>query len=390
MQRLSAVALLTTFAAVQLRQNGHTPDNLCVHTWRVIIASLFQGVAMSNHTKLFLPGPTEVREKIRQAQTRPMIGHRSTAFFELFQNVQQKLRQLFYTQSRVYVSASSGTGVWEAAARNCVRDDKKVLHFINGSFSERWAHVSKSNGKQTVVVDLEWGKVVRAEMIRQELKAGGFDAVAFVHNETSTGAMSPLEEISQLMKSEFPDVLLLVDAVSSAAGVKIEVDRLGIDILITSSQKCFALPPGLAFAPTSDRVLKRAETIPYRGYYFDLLALEEQLQKHSTPATPAVSLIFALDQQLDDMFAEGLENRFARHAELAQMTRAWAKGCGFNIFSEAGFESSTVTCVANSLGIEVEALTKYTKSKGMQIDGGYGKIKGLQELLDCMSEFLKE
>ncbi len=359
---------------------------------------------MPDHTKLFIPGPTEVRAKIREAQVKPMVGHRSAAFSELFARIQPKLRQLFYTQSRVYVSTSSGTGLWEGASRNCIRDDKKVLHFVNGAFSERWAYTSKANGKQVVVVELEWGKAVRGEMVRQQLKAGGFDAVVFVHSETSTGVMSPLAEIAEAVK-EFPDVFLLVDGVSSAAGVKIEVDKLGIDVVVVSSQKAFALPPGLAFAPVSDRVLARAKTIPYRGYYFDFLALEENLLKNFTPATPAISLMYALDQQLDDMLAEGLDARFARHAELGRLTRQWAKDNDFRLFAEPGFESDTVTCITNNRQIDVAAMTKYTKERGMQMDGGYGKMKGktfrvahmgdvtraeIEELLACMSEFLQK
>ncbi len=146
----------------------------------------------ADHTRLYIPGPTEVRDEIRAAQAKPMIGHRGTAFSDLFARTQAGLRELFYTKSRVYVSTSSGTGLWEAASRNGIRDDRKVLHVINGAFSERWAYTSKANGKQVVTIDLEWGRAVRGEIIRDALKAGGFDAVAFVHNETSTGAMSPL------------------------------------------------------------------------------------------------------------------------------------------------------------------------------------------------------
>ncbi len=358
----------------------------------------------TDHVRLFIPGPSEVRAELRQAQAKPMIGHRSAAFSDLFARIQKKLRQVFYTNSRVYVSTSSGTGVWDAASRNCIRPDKKVLHVINGSFSERWAYTSQANGKQVVAIDLEWGKAVRGEMIRETLQSGGFDAVAFVHNETSTGAMSPLEEIAEVVK-EFPDVLLLVDAVSSAAGVKIEVDRLGIDVLVTSSQKCFALPPGLALAPVSDRALERAKVVPYRGYYFDFLALEESLLKNQTPTTPAISLMFALDQELDDMLAEGLDARFARHIELARLTQQWVRDNGFELFPEPEFSSYTVTTVRNTRGIDIAALNQYLKARGMQISNGYGKLKDktfriahmgdvtraeMEELLGCMTAYLEE
>ena len=356
-----------------------------------------------DHIRLFIPGPSEVRAEIREAQAKPMIGHRSAAFSDLFARTQQKLRQVFYTGSRVYVSTSSGTGLWEAASRNCIRDDKKVLHLINGAFSERWAHTSRANGKQVAAIELPWGQAVRGEMIQNALRSGGFDAVAFVHNETSTGAMSPLDEIAEVM-GEFPDVLLLVDAVSSAGGVKIKVDRLGIDVLVTSSQKCFALPPGLAFAPVSDRALERAKSIPHRGYYFDFIALEEQLVKNQTPATPAISLMFALDRQLDAMLAEGLEARFARHAELARRVQEWVQENGLELFPEREFSSHTLTTVRNTRAIDVAALNQYLKERGMQISNGYGKLKDktfriahmgdvtcaeLDELLSGMSGYLR-
>jgi predicted phosphoserine aminotransferase len=327
-----------------------------------------------DHIRLFIPGPSEVHSEIREALAKPMIGHRSAAFADLFANIQERLRRVFYTHSRVYVSTSSGTGLWEAASRNCVRDDKKILHVVNGAFSERWAFTSRANGKQVVAVDLPWGQAVRGEMIRSALRPGGFDALAFVHNETSTGAMSPLEEIAEVMK-EFPDVLLLVDAVSSAGGVKIEVDRLGIDMLVTSSQKCFALPPGLAFAPVSDRALERARTVPHRGFYFDLLALEEHLVRNQTPATPAISLMFALDRQLEDMLAEGLEARFARHAALARQAQQWVQHSGLELFPEPAFSSYTLTTVRNTRAVDVAALNQYLKERRMQISNGYGQLK---------------
>ncbi|MGB8644583.1 MAG: alanine--glyoxylate aminotransferase family protein [Anaerolineae bacterium] len=356
-----------------------------------------------DHVKLFIPGPTEVRAEIRQAQAQPMIGHRGSAFTDLFARTQKKLRQVFYTAARVYLSTSSGTGLWEAASRNGIREGRKVLHVVNGAFSERWAYTSQANGKQVVAIELEWGCAARGEMIRDALRAGGFDAVAFVHNETSTGAMSPLEEIAQVMK-EFPDVLFLVDAVSSAAGVRIEVDRLGVDMLVASSQKAFGLPPGLAFAPASDRMLARAKEVPYRGYYFDLLSLEKSLVKNETPTTPAISLMFALDRQLDDMLAEGLETRFNRHIQMAQMTQTWVRENGLELFPEPGFSSYTVTTVKNTRQIDVAALNTFLKGQGMQISNGYSQLKDktfriahmgdtrceeMQDLLTAMSAYLE-
>jgi predicted phosphoserine aminotransferase len=355
-----------------------------------------------DHVRLFIPGPIEVRKEILEAQGAWMIGHRSAAFEELFTRVQGKLRQAFYTNSRVFVSTSSGTGFWEAASRNLIRDDKKVLHLVNGAFSERWAYVSKANGKQVDTIEVELGKAVKPEQLAEQLKKQTYDAVAIVLNETSTGVKSPLEEYVKIIK-QYPDTLILVDAVSIFAGYKIETDKLGLDMVLTSTQKALALPPGLAFASVSDRAMERAKQVPFRGYYFDLIELEKQLVKNNTPTTPNISLMFATDKQLDYILAEGLDARFARTQKLAEMTRAWAKGCGFEMFSEEGYHSPTVSTITNTRNIDISALNKFLKTKGMMLSNGYGPLKDktmriahmgdttvaeMQELLDNINAFL--
>jgi len=339
---------------------------------------------MSDHIRLFIPGPVEVRREILEAQAQWMIGHRGKPFEALFARIQPKLRQVFFTQSRVFISTSSGTGLWEAAARNCVSDDPHagVLATVCGAFSERWADVFERNGKATTWLRVEEGKAIKPEMVREALLTRAadatrrpFEAIAIVHNETSCGVANPLAEIVATVKTISPDTLILVDAVSSLGGVKIDFDGLGLDVLLASSQKCFGLPPGLAFAAVSDRALARAETIRNRGYYFDFVELEKFLLKNHTPATPAISLMFALDRQLDDMLAEGLENRFARHARLARLTRRWA-GDRFALLAERGYESDTVTCVANTRSVDVSALNRFLAARGMHISDGYGALKG--------------
>jgi predicted phosphoserine aminotransferase len=355
-----------------------------------------------DHVRLFIPGPIEVRKEILDAQAGWMIGHRSSDFEKLFASVQPKLRQAFYTKSRVYVSTSSGTGLWEAASRNCIRDDKRVLHLVNGAFSERWAGVSQSNGKQVDTIEAPWGKAVKVEQLEEQLKKQSYDAVAVVLNETSTGVKNPLEDMVKVIQ-QYPDTLILVDAVSIFGGYKIDFDALGLDVLLTSTQKAMALPPGLAFGAVSDRVLERAKQVPYRGYYFDFIELENFMLKNNTPSTPNISLLFATDKQLDYMLAEGLENRFARHQKMAEMTRAWAKGCGFEMFSEEGYHSPTVSTISNTRNIDISALNKYLKTQGMILSDGYGKLKGktmriahmgdlmpadVQELLDAINAFI--
>ncbi|HVO43887.1 MAG TPA: alanine--glyoxylate aminotransferase family protein [Aggregatilineales bacterium] len=331
-------------------------------------------VTKPDHIRLFIPGPIEVRKEILEAQAQWMIGHRGAAFEALFARLQTKLRQLFYTKSRVYVSTSSGTGLWEAASRCCIRDDKKVLHLVNGAFSERWAEVSQLNGKQVDVIDIEWGKAGKPEQIEAQMKKERYDAVAIVLNETSTGVKSPLEDMVKVIQ-QYPDTLILVDAVSILGGYKIDFEALGLDVLITSTQKAMALPPGLAFGAVSDRVLERAKTVKNRGYYFDFIELEKFLLKNNTPSTPNISLMYAADKQLDHILEEGLDNRFERHQKMMQMTHQWVAGCGYEMFSEEGYHSPTVSTIHNVRKTDIKALNKYLATQGMTLSDGYGKIK---------------
>jgi len=357
-----------------------------------------------DHIRLFIPGPIEVRKEILEEQAKWMIGHRSADFEALFARVQPKLRQTFHTQSRVYVSTSSGTGLWEAASRCCIRDEKKVLHLVNGAFSERWAEVSKLNGKQVDVIEAEWGKAVKPEQLEAALKAQEYDAVALVLNETSTGVKNPLEAYVPIIK-QYPDTLILVDAVSIFGGYKIDFDGLGLDVLLTSTQKAMALPPGLAFGAVSDRSLERAKNVKNRGYYFDFIELEKFLVKNNTPSTPNISLMFATDKQLDYMLNEGLDNRYARHEKMAEMTRSWAAGCGFGMFSEEGYHSPTVSTIANTRNADIKAMNKYLATQGMTLSDGYGKLKDktfriahmgdimpsdLEELFNAINTFLSK
>jgi predicted phosphoserine aminotransferase len=358
-----------------------------------------------SHERLVIPGPVEVRPEVLAAQTAWMIGHRSKAFAELFEQLQNKLRQVFYTESRVLVSGASGTGLWEGASRNTIRDGRKALHLTAGAFSERWAQVSELNGKQVDRIQLEWGEAHTAEMVAEALSKESYDAVFVVHNETSTGVVNPIKEIGEVVR-QYPDTLLLVDTVSGFLGSELRVDEWGIDVALTSSQKAFALPPGLAFAAVSDRTLERAAQVPNRGYYFDFIDMDKSLQKNNTSSTPPVSLMYAADYQLDSILAEGLENRWARHTAMRDTTQAWALDRGFGLFAPEGYRSHTVTTVDNrERGIDVDALAAFMKTKGFAIDKGYGKIKGptfrvahmgdmqaetLQEVLDGFDAFLNQ
>lgn len=327
------------------------------------------------HIRLFIPGPTEVRPAILQAQTNWMIGHRMPECADLLASIQPKLRKVFLSTSRVYLFASSGTGLQEAAVRNCV--GRRVLNCVNGAFSDRWRKVSEANGKANDVLEVQWGRPILAEMVVQKLSDGDYDAVTIVHNETSTGLVNPIQEIATAIRG-LPggqDIAILVDSVSGLSGARLEFDAWDLDVALTSSQKAFALPPGLAFCAVSDRALDRARTVANRGYYFDFLDMEKYLLRNQTPATPAISLLYALDRQLDDLLAEGLEARFDRHLALRDRTIAWAENHGFELYAQEGYRSPTVTCVGNNLNIHVASLNEYLRSQGMIISNGYGPLK---------------
>ena len=330
------------------------------------------------HVKLHIPGPVEVSEKTFRAFCSPMIGHRGQGFKDLLAKIQPQLQALLSTKQLVYLSTSSAWGVMEGAIRNLV--SRKVLNCMCGAFSDKWFDVSKRCGKAAEALQVPWGSPIRAEQVDAKLAAGQFDALTLIHNETSTGVLSPLAEIAAL-KRKYSDVMFIVDAVSSLSAAKIELDTLGIDVLLAGTQKALALPPGMALFTCSPAALAKAATMKDRGYYFDFVEFQKNAEQNMTPSTPSIGHVYALASKLEEMFSEGLEARYARHAKLAQMTRDWAARHGFTLFPEKGFESVTLTCVNNGAKpggrvIDVAKFQKLVKEQGFLIDGGYGKIKG--------------
>lgn len=354
---------------------------------------------MRDHVKLFIPGPVEVSPDTIAAMGAPMIGHRSKDFQNLYADLQPKLQTLFGTKQLVYISTSSAFGIMEGSLRNLVA--KKVLNCGNGAFADKWHDVSLRCGKQAEALKVEWGQPITAKLVEEKLSAGGFDALTLVHNETSTGVLSPLAEIAAL-KKKFPEVMFIVDTVSSFTTVPVNVDALGVDVLLTGSQKAFALPPGMALFTASDAAYERAATIADRGYYFDFIEFKKNGESSMTPSTPCIALIYGLQHQVNKMLAEGLENRYARHARLNDMVHAWVKKHGFGHFAAEGFRSKSLTCIQNKDGFDVAALVSGMKKRhNLAIDGGYGKIKGktfrlsnmgdetdatIQELLDALDD----
>lgn len=340
------------------------------------------------HIKLHIPVPVEVSAKTYQAFCAPMIGHRGQGYKDLVAKIQPQLQELLATKQLVYLSTSSAWGVMEGAIRNLVQ--KKVLNCMCGAFSDKWLDVAKRCGKPAEGLQVDWGSPIRPEQIDAKLATGQFDALTLIHNETSTGTMSPLAEIAAL-KQKYPDVLFIVDSVSSMTALPIKFDALGIDVLLAGTQKAFAMPPGFAVFVCSPAALAKAATMKDRGYYFDFLEFQKNAEQNMTPSTPSISHTYALSSKLDEFFAEGLENRYARHRKTNQMTRDWAAKHGFTLFPEKGFESVTLTCVNNGAKsggrtVDVAKLQKLVKEQGFLIDGGYGKIKGTTFRLSNMGD----
>jgi aspartate aminotransferase-like enzyme len=335
-------------------------------------------------TRMFVPGPVDVAPDVLQAMTKPMLPHRSKEYEEIHRRTAEKAQKVFYTQYRVFLGTHSGSGMQEAGIRNFANQD--ILCCTNGAFSERWYQCAVANGKKADRLDCEWGKALQPDMLRDALKKKHYESITIVHNETSTGVENPVEELCAVLHEVSPDTIIMVDAVSSLGGVKIEMDKLGIDFLLTSSQKCFALPPGLSMAGTSERALKKAETVENRGWYFDLLLLEKHRLKDSTPMTPVLPLIYALDFQLDRMFAEGLDARFQRHAAMSQKVYDWSVAHGLKPYPADGCRSKTVATINNDKKWVIGDLNKFLLQKGMRIANGYGAVKDITFRVATMGE----
>jgi len=347
----------------------------------------------------FIPGPSWVHPEVLRAQARMVIGHREELMSQIHLQCESGLKAVFQTQHRVLISASSGSGLMEAAVRSLVQ--KRSLHLVCGSFSRRWYDMARLCGKEPDKLEVDLGQGFTPAMLKAHLEAHApYEAIFITHNETSTGVMNPLEELCLVARAH-GDALLCVDTVSSMGGVDIPTDALGIDYCVTSSQKCFSLPPGLAFASVSPRCLERAASVKDRGWYFDLVNLEKYAPKGHYPSTPAITLMYALAHQLVRMLEEGLDNRCARHARMAAKVQAWGQE-HLELFAPPGFRSLTLTTVRNARALDFKELSRFLAQHGLAIANGYGDLKNktfriahmgdipetrLDQLLDTLTQF---
>jgi len=325
---------------------------------------------------LYIPGPTEVREDVIEAMCEPMFGHRMDQMTDLYTTIVEDTKEFLDTDNDVIVLTGSGTEFMESSILNLV--DENVLCTTCGSFSERQANVAERLGKNVDTLEYEWGQAVKPGDVRDALERSetDYDVVTCVMNESSTGVRNPIEEIGDVV-SEYPDTLFVVDAVSALGGDYVDIDEHDIDVIFTSVQKAFAMPPGLAVCVVSDDAYERevaSESASwYGGFQRSLDYYDRKGQTHSTPAIP---VMLAYREQMKHMLEEGHQARNQRHREMAEYTREWARE-HFDVFAEAGYESQTVSCIENTQDIDVAAtIEAVSEEYDMVFSNGYGSTLG--------------
>jgi predicted phosphoserine aminotransferase len=327
--------------------------------------------------RFFLPGPTEVHPDVLAAGAQPMIPHRGKGMVDLLTRCAAPLSRLFRTERRVLIGTCSATGFMEMAVRSGIRH--RALSVVTGAFGERFAAIVAACGREVVRLDVPLGQTVEPDMLRDAIRRSDVDAVTIVHSETSTGALAPMRELAAVVH-EFGDVMLLVDAVTSAAGSPVETDAWGLDFMFTGSQKALALPPGLALGVASPRMLERANGIPERGAYLDLVAYDEAAAEAQPTNTPGISLLFALDAQLQRIEQEGgADARWRRHDAMRQVVERWSESAGAKLgvsyLPLVGRRSWTVSCLKLPEGKGSKAVVQALAKEGWTIGSGYGKLK---------------
>jgi len=354
--------------------------------------------------KLFTPGPVYVPERILKELAKPNDTHRSKPYSEMHQLAVEGLKKLLYTKNDCLIFTSSATGIMEACMRNLIKKDEKALVLSIGAFGNRWYSVGLANGKNVIKEEVEWGKAITPEFASEALSKEKYSVVCLQSNETSTGVYNPIDTIIPIIKDS--GALVCVDATSSMAGTKVEIDKLDIDVCLASVQKCFALPPGLAVCSISESVIKKAAEVKNRGIYLDFLTIIKKNKVHQTPSTPPIPQIRGLVAQLDYILTkEGLESRFQRHKQLGMRTRMWARDASLEMFPEKGYESDTVSTIKNTFNIDYSEMVSQMLIKGYRIVNGYGDLRGktfrighmgeitlkdLEEMLEVLTDIISE
>ncbi len=333
---------------------------------------------MDNKLMLMIPGPTPVPENVLLAMAKHPIGHRSGDFSDIMAEVTENLKWLHQTQNDLLILAASGTGAMEAGIINFLSPGDRVLVGCNGKFGDRWAEVCDAYGLNTEKITAEWGKPLDPEQFRAVLEADPaktIKAVIITHSETSTGVLNDLVAINRHVKAH-GEALIIVDTVTSLGAVNIPTDELGLDVVASGSQKGYMIPPGLSFVAVSAKAWKAYATATLPRFYFDLGKYKKDAVKNTTPFTPAINLIFALQAALRMMKSEGLENIFARHQRLTQATRSAVKAMGLPLLAPDENASFAITAVMPDQ-VDAEKVRSVMKKRfDIVLAGGQDHLKG--------------
>ena len=326
--------------------------------------------------QLFSPGPTPVPERVLLAMAGPIMHHRDPAYEELFQEVREGLQYVFQTKNEVLVFASSGTGAMEGAVSNTLSRGDEVLVVRGGKFGERWGEICEAYGVSFTPIDVPWGEAVDPLLIEKALDAQPSIKAVFVQaSETSTGAMHPIKEIADLVKKR-DGTILVVDAISGLGVFDLPMDKWGLDVVISGSQKAFMLPPGLGFVALSDKAWSFVKQSNLPKYYFNFEKEAASAKKNQSQFTPAISLVVGLRESLKMFREEGLENVFKRHEKLARATREAVKALGLELLAPES-PSNALTAIKAPEGIDGKKLKKnFEDMYGLIIAGGQSQLKG--------------
>ena len=326
---------------------------------------------------LRIPGPTALPPSVRDAGARQMINHRGPEFAAMLGRILDGMKPFFGTSSDVAMLSCAGSGGLEAAVVNTLSPGDRVLGVSIGSFGDRFAKIAGIYGADVTKLDAEWGYAAAADEIRERLRSmGDVKAVLLTHNETSTGVMNPIGALAAAIREERPDALILVDSVSGLGAVPFEMDGWGVDVVVTGSQKAWMSAPGLAMIAASERAWAAMETAKMPRFYLDLRSHRESAALGQTPFTPAIAVVYQVDEGLRLMHAEGKENVFARHEACAAAARAGLAALGFSLLADDAVASKTVTAVNLPEGHEWKPFNAAIKSHGVVLAGGQGKLTG--------------
>lgn len=326
----------------------------------------------NNFPLLMIPGPVDLHQRIYEAMSRPLMGHRTQEFINLYEETTKMFKNLLQTKNDVFIFTGSSTSAMDSAIANLVAPKDKVLNIVHGKFSERWMEITETYGGEPVILNTEWGKAVRGEDVSRILEENpDIKFVTLCHNETSTGVLNPAEEIGKIVKEY--DKIFIIDGVTSVGGDYVFPDEWNFDILVAGSQKCLGIPPGLAMimvGPRAWEIIEKREHIP--SYYVNLL----KYRKDHMPFTPSIPHIYALNESLKMIQEEGFENRVERHRLMARATREGIKAMGLELFAEEEFASNTVTAIRYPESIEDREFMTTLENKGVLVAEGQGKLKG--------------